>query len=178
MFTSLSDTKMNNKLRYSMFPHLLPSLCKHFSQPQIWNLMRTWLITTITLHTLCGCASLPDESYKLYPGPEKSVEELAVIRLGNAYIVRIDNMSASRSDWAEVHVLPGHHTIAWESNFMVSVMVNSSGWDKRAISMSVDLEAGHIYELKSDRTTGYGYKMYQWLEDLTSGEVVSGKKIP
>jgi hypothetical protein len=40
-----------------------------------------------------------------------------------------------------------------------------------------NLVAGHTYIIQADRTTGYGYRMYLWIEDAETGEVVAGTKI-
>ena len=138
-------------------------------------LRRVWPLFWIMVS---GCTSLPDDSYKLYPGFTRTPEKLAVVRLGNQYRVRIDGLSASRADWAEVHLLPGYHTIEWESEFLVSVLVNPKGRDLRRTIETPYLEAGHVYLLKADRTVGNGYQMYQWLEDLTTGELVAGVDKP
>ena len=138
-------------------------------------LRAVWLIPWLVFP---ACSSLPQDSYKLYAGPNRPLEELAVVRLGDQYHVRIDGLSASRADWAEVHLLPGYHSIEWETTFAVSVLVNVNGWDTRRTMASPYLEPGHVYLLEADRTVGGGYQMYQWLEDLTTGEVVAGEQKP
>jgi len=133
------------------------------------------------LSLLYGCAShLSSEIYKLYPGQVRSNDSIAVVHLGKERNIYIDGMSInSRNwDWGSAHLLSGSHSITWQRTFMVSVLINSSGWDKREIHLDVNLEAGHVYILKSGRTTGHGYRMYLWIEDLSSGEVVAGIRKP
>lgn len=126
-----------------------------------------------------GCASYPStEIYKLYPGPVRSNDSIAVVHLGKERSVHIDGMSINLRDWGSVHLPPGLHSITWQRMFMVSVLINASGWDKREIHLDINLEAGHVYILKSERTTGHGYRMYQWVEDLTSEKVVAGTRKP
>ena len=57
-------------------------------------------------------------------------------------------------------------------------MVNPAGWDKSNRNVTVNLAPGHVYKLKSERTTGHGYQMYLWVEDLTTGTVVAGVPKP
>lgn len=139
----------------------------------------TIIVIIVPLSALTGCASqLPTDIYKLYPGPVRPVESLTVIHLGHEFDVKIDNLSASRRDWESVQLLPGKHSISWEHSFMVSVLINTRGWDKRGVQLDVNLEGGRAYILKSRRTTGRGYRMYLWIEDFNTGEVVAGVKKP
>ena len=143
------------------------------------NSIFKWLIVLVFYSLSYGCVSYPStEIYKLYPGPVRSNDSIAIVHLGKERSVYIDGMLVNRRDWASAHLVPGSHSITWQRMFMVSVLINSSGWDKREIHLDINLEAGHVYILKSDRTTGQGYRMYQWVEDLTSGELVAGMRKP
>jgi hypothetical protein len=126
---------------------------------------------------VAACATTP-HSYKLYPGPERPIFELAVVRLADAGITEVDGREATHGDWTEVHVLPGTHTIRWEREFLVSVLVEGSGFATGGDSAELELEAGHVYALRADRTTGPGYRMYFWIVDETTREVVAGTPKP
>ena len=105
--------------------------------------------------------------------------DVATLKFGNGvYVVEIDGLRVSATDYGEVKLLSGVHTIRWEATFMVSVMVNSSGFDRAEIDNVAILSAGHTYTLEADRTTGHGYRMYLWIEDAKTGEVVAGVRKP
>jgi hypothetical protein len=127
-----------------------------------------------------ACATAPEEvhSYKLYPGPERPLEALVVVRLGNAYAAEFNGRLVTRGDWSEVHLLPGEHTIRWQTEFGVSVTIEPSGFATRGTEVIVQLEAGRVYRLSADRTKGRGYRTYLWIEDASTGAVVAGARIP
>lgn len=124
---------------------------------------------------LVSCATTSSQVYKLYPGKIRPDSELVTLKFGDE--VRelvIDGMKVRRSDYGERKIIPGRHEISWGAEFMVSVMVNASGWAETSTTKVVDLEAGHSYAINADRTTGHGYQMYVWIEDAETGEVVAG----
>ena len=128
---------------------------------------------------LTGCASTNDYVYKLYPGPVLDDSELATIRLDDGvYQMKIDGMTFHRGDYTTAKVKPGEHEIDFTAMFGVSVLVNSNGWDAAGTSEIVNLEAGRTYSAQSDRTTGHGYQMFVWIEDVDTGEVVAGSRMP
>jgi hypothetical protein len=109
----------------------------------------------------------------------KADEELATIEFGRrVYAVRIDGFEVSSADYGRVNLLPGNHQVSWDAEFGVSVLVNPSGWDTTEVDLTVNLLAGHAYTVNADRTTGPGYRMYLWMEDASSGEVIAGTKKP
>jgi len=129
---------------------------------------------------LAACASGPREThvYKLYPGSARPAAALAIVRLGDAGRAEFDGRPASSRDWTEVHLLPGEHRIRWQSEFGVSVMIEPSGFATGGNEAAVTLVAGHVYTLRADRTTGTGYRIYLWIRDETSGDVIAGKPKP
>jgi len=129
---------------------------------------------------LFACATAPREPlpYKLYPGPLRPAAELAIVKFGDAQFVAFDGRPTSHADWTEVHLLAGAHEIEWQAEFGVSVMVEPGGWARGGRKVDVTLEGGHAYVLRADRTTGYGYRMYFWIEEEASGRVVAGERRP
>ena len=41
-------------------------------------------------------------------------------------------------------------------------------------SFEAEFKAGHVYELHADRTTGPGFRVYMWIKDAATGEIVAG----
>jgi hypothetical protein len=127
---------------------------------------------------LSGCATPTSAVYKLYPGPTKSQSEIATLELYNASSVVIDGLNVSHGDYAVVHLLPGDHHLTWTSVHGVSVLIEPSMFAHKDSQHEITLEEGHTYRLRSDRTTGHGYRIYNWIEDITSGSVIAGTKKP
>lgn len=129
---------------------------------------------------LFACASAPETplAYKLYPGPVRPATDLAIVQLGDVQYAIFDGRATSLADWTEVHLLPGRHNVELQAVFGVSVMIEPSGFGTGGIRVDAVLEAGHIYVLRADRTTGPGYRMYLWIEDRATGQVVAGERKP
>lgn len=69
---------------------------------------------------------------------------------------------------------PGVYSIEWGRVFFVSVMIDPRGFAEHGSRATVTLEAGHLYRLGADRTTGPGYRVFLWIEDVTGHRVVAG----
>lgn len=143
-----------------------------------------WLASAIAVAAIAACAGpgKPDvaqHTYKLYPGPARPQAELAVVELRiPVQAVRIDRLLVSADDYRIVELPPGEHHIAWEAAFGVSVMVNPAMQDSAALERTLHLAAGHRYLVRADRTYGQGYRMYLWIEDAKTGEVLAGTRKP
>jgi hypothetical protein len=120
-----------------------------------------------------SCVSPPArQSYPLYPGPARPLAEIAVLRLGDARVARIDGLTAAQGDWTEVHLLPGRHRIEWTDRHAEDGSTQASLEGREAIRrMVVDLEAGHTYSLRSrhdqaviDETTARPAPALPWTE--------------
>lgn len=129
---------------------------------------------------LLGCAGGPAETliYKLYPGPSRRANEIAIVRLGDAAALEVDGRPVSRADWSEVHVLPGTHRLRWQTEFGVSALIDPSMIATGGREAEVSLDAGRVYVLRAERTTGPGYQMFFWVEEVGSGRVVAGRAKP
>jgi len=117
-------------------------------------------------------------TYKMYGGPQRPQSELSVIDLHDAVGVMIGTRKVAHSDYSIIQLLPGRYPVYWECLYGVSVMIEPSGFATGARSADVELLAGHVYSLHCDRTTGYGYRMYQWISDDTEGRIVAGQDKP
>jgi FlaA1/EpsC-like NDP-sugar epimerase len=127
---------------------------------------------------LSGCATTTSAVYKLYPGENKPKSEIVILELYDASNVVIDGLNVSHGDYTAVHLLPGSHHLTWTSVHGVSVMIEPSMYAHKDSKHEITLEKGHTYRLRSDRTTGPGYRIYNWIEDITSGSIVAGEKKP
>jgi hypothetical protein len=142
---------------------------------------------------LVGCLVIPEDKtyqslveseksgrqiYKLYPGKQRPASELAVAHLNDIPSVTVDGLSVLKTDYQEIHLLPGRHALAWRKVFGFSVMVEPPIMKEEELAIEVGLKAGHSYKLFADRTTGNGYRFYFWVEDVASGEVIGGSKKP
>jgi hypothetical protein len=140
--------------------------------------MRLTLLIVI-IGMLASCAISSDQVYKLYSGNTRPDAEIATLKFGAlVHEIVIDGMKVERTDYGTIKLDAGFHKIEWGADFIVSVLVNSSGFDKAETSEIVELKAGHIYTINADRTTGHGYRMFLWITDDVSGETVAGTRKP
>jgi len=135
----------------------------------------SWRVAVVLLAALAAasCISPPErQSYPLYPGPPLPTAGIAVLRLGDAKVARIDGLTAAEGDWTEVHLLPGRHRIEWTDRHAEdgSTQATLAGRDdiRRIV---VELEAGHTYSLRSrhgdaliDETTARPVPALPWTE--------------
>ena len=128
---------------------------------------------------IASCVPTNQYIYKLYPGPVQPDSEVVTLQFGSGvYEVTIDGMKVKRSDYEVIKLQPGEHVIHWGATFLVSVLIDADGYDYDEMTDTVQLKAGHTYTLHRDRTTGHGYKMYLWITDETTDEIVAGEKKP
>lgn len=145
------------------------------------------------LLNLSGCLLIPEDRlhqaliakeksgpqiYKLYPGSAKPLSDLAIVAIGDVSSASIDGLNVSATDYQEIHLLPGRHLLAWRKGFGFSVMVEPAMTKVAEATITVELQAGHVYQLLADRTYGTGYKFYFWIEDAADGKVIGGTKKP
>jgi len=134
---------------------------------------------TMLVVFMLGCASVPRAAYRGYTGAELPDSSLALLYMGNGGSINIDGMYyVESSDYSIIKLLPGSHRLEWTSAFAVSVMVDPRMIVGVGRKETITLEAGHSYKLRADRTTGYGYRVYMWIEDTLTGNVVGGEKKP
>ena len=146
--------------------------------PEFQTLPRLAFIL-ITFSLLLSCATTSEQAYKLYAGEIRPDAEIVTLKFGKrVHEIIIDDMKVKRTDFGTIKINAGLHEIKWGADFIVSVLVNSSGFDSTATTETVELEAGHSYTINADRTTGHGYGMYLWVSDDNSGSIVAGTKKP
>lgn len=144
-----------------------------------WQAAMLGCAVSLFLHLLGCSANPPKEAYRAIYRGALSESELAVVDLGAAHKVIIDDQYfVSREKYGTVELPAGAHRIAWMTECASSVMVEPQGFAAYGVVSDVALEAGHAYRLSADRTHGTGYRIYHWIEDTTTGRVVFGEKKP
>ena len=129
---------------------------------------------------ISGCAAgSPKGIYRAFYGIVPPESEFATLDMGAAYEMIIDDRYyVYGGKYGTVKLPAGTHRIKWSTSFGVSVMVEPSGYAAFDITSEVSLEAGHTYKFCAYRTTGHGYRVYHWIEDMTTGRIVQGEKKP
>jgi hypothetical protein len=135
-------------------------------------------LAVLALTTACAATSTESHSYKLYPGPEQLAIELATMDISGIDGIIVDGLQVKSRDYDKVLVLPGAHRVIIEKGFGFSVMVEPAMHGSFETSLEFYVEAGRSYKVKSDRTHGHGYRIFFWIEDVDSGDVIAGEKKP
>jgi hypothetical protein len=130
--------------------------------------------------TACAasCTTAEVHVYKMYGGAGRPDADISVVDIGDAQGVMVGNRKVARYDYSKIQLLPGTYPLYWQCEYGVSVMIEPTGFATGSGSADVALQAGHVYSLHCDRTTGYGYQTYQWISDDTLGQIVAGQKKP
>lgn len=124
----------------------------------------------LLLAVAAGCATPPRPAYRAYSGAEAPDTSLAILTFDAGDLVRVDDQVIDGMKYGSVELLPGPHDIGWTHTFLVSVLVEPSGRSHFEVGPAeVTLEAGHRYRLRSQRTTGRGYRVYFRIEEASSG---------
>lgn len=116
--------------------------------------------------------------YPFYQSDTLSESDVVKVMLGDADKAIIDGVTVSKQDYQEIHLGPGVHEVRWNKTFGFSVMVEPSMMGQFSKTGRIKMKPGHVYKLRADRTHGHGYKVFLWIEDVRTGEVVYGDKKP
>lgn len=160
----------------SQLPIATSILVTHAQRTRISYVCVIEVACVLLLTALSGCGPTPDV-YKGFVGENQPVQDVAVIRAETAAMYKIDGMEMRHSDpgkaYREAYVSPGEHTILIFRRFWVSSLIVAKGYiDAVSKPLTVDLKAGHVYELHGDRTTG-NIRMTLWIEESGTGVVVA-----
>ena len=142
---------------------------------------RPFVPAALILAILAGCATrpLPDEVYRGYEGPDLPDASAVTFKWAHAFgacAEVVDDLLPDCSRYGSVKLAPGVHHFQLRRTFGVSVMVDPRMEATYSASFDVNLEAGHAYSFRSDRTYGRGYRVFFWVEDDDTGRVVWGSK--
>lgn len=122
---------------------------------------------------LCSCAATPTAQFQAFDGASLPQESIATLRFEPSDFVKIDGRPIFRGKYSSAAVLPGRHVVEWTHTFLVSVTVDPRmRASYTAGPANVVLDAGHSYRLRSERTFGFGYRVFFRIEDTDTGAVV------
>lgn len=162
------------------------------------------ILLIILIFTVIGCAT----PYRAYKGEQLPKDQVAVIKTGIEHfyyfvlgwkeihnaIVSVDGQPCCTKSWfsqPDVEVLPGHHNLTavgymevctsykdffdafFDATYYGVDRCTKSGRFRRPVNFNA--KAGHVYDLESEYE---GKKVFVWIEDSETGEVVSGEKPP
>lgn len=127
-----------------------------------------------------GCTLAPDV-YVADAVQGATDADVAIIVSKSALPHAIDGVTLTHPDpnkyYATLRLLPGRRKITLYKWFLVSVLVMPQGYFEATATYDLDLDAGHVYELHADRTTGPGFRVAMWIKDVTTGEIVAGEEL-
>ncbi len=144
-----------------------------------WRVAPLLSLTLLILGLLSGCAT-PDKeliAHKGYAGSEIPDESIAIVKLEDAGWAQFGDLRVERPKYNSIKLQPGTYHVAYEVTFGVSYLVDTRMIVSYTAYLPANLQAGRIYKLRGDRTYGYGYRVFFWIED-DSGEVIAGTKKP
>jgi len=120
--------------------------------------------------TAAAAAKAP---YVGFAGPPRPDSEVCILHLKQVDWLDIDGTRVKRSTHREARLLPGTYRLEWGR-----MMPERMFFRTYTFADSVTLEAGREYEVHVDRhhPIGMGYIPFLWIEDVETGEVVSGEK--
>jgi hypothetical protein len=150
------------------------------------RLIRTWSrrcifrLLFVLAFVAAGCTLTPD-MYVADTVQNAPDAEVAIVEGRTAIPRNIDGKTLRHPNpdmyYASARVSPGQHSVTLYREFLVSVLVVPGGFFEAAKTYNVNLEAGHIYELHADRTTGRGFRVAMWIKDATTGKIVAGQEL-
>ena len=139
-----------------------------------------WYLTISLALILSACSAKPEEVYRGYGGPDLPNASLVTVNLKNRAIewVECNDLRVDGKQYGAIKLLPGTYRIRYRATFAVSYAIDSRGRVSREVTATVVLKAGHTYELRAERTTGHGYKLFFWIEDVQETSIIWGEKKP
>lgn len=130
---------------------------------------------------LAGCATSTPDTYVEAGALETSESDIAIVRARTAAFHSLDGQRIKHPSpdkhYDEAKLTPAVHTLTLSRWFGVSVLLVPKGYiDAVSRPLTVELMPGRIYELHADRTTGPGFRIYFWIEDAETKELVAGER--
>ena len=110
---------------------------------------------------LVGCAT----TVRMYPGPERPVEEISTLEITNVVVMAFDSIPVSAK---KLEILPGEHLLRMNHN--------RERYPQMMTSYTFTAKPGHQYSIGADYKIGRGLSMVPWVIDLTDNIRVGGWK--
>ena len=145
-----------------------------------WNRRRIFQLLFVLTFVAAACGLTPDV-YEVQTVQDAPDAEIVIVVGKSARILKIDGKELEHPNpdmyYASARLRPGLHAVTLNRWFVVSVLLVSRGYVDAVKTYSVNLQAGHVYELHADRTTGPGFRIAMWIKDATTGEIVAGQEL-
>ena len=145
-----------------------------------WRRRRIFQLLSVLAFVAAGCSLTPD-TYVADTVQNTPDAEVAIVEGRTAGMRKIDGKSLEHPDpemyYGSARLHPGQHSVTLYREFMVSVLIVPGGFFEATKTYNVYLEAGHVYELHADRTTGPGFRVAMWIVDATTGKIVAGQEL-
>jgi len=117
-------------------------------------------------------------AYKFDGSNTLNDSEIVKVILDDVDAVIINGVKVDKADYQQIHLGPGIHEVTWSKTFGFSVLVEPSMVRQFSETARINMEPKHTYTLHADRSHGHGYKLFFWIEDKQTGQVVYGKRKP
>ena len=118
-----------------------------------------FLFSLMLLSTLftASCGAL-----KMYPGPERAPEEIAILKIGEIVLIALDTQPPQGAE--SLAILPGEHTLRLSHN--------QEGFGEQVITYTFTAVAGHQYLLSAHYAMDRHFSWRPWVKDLASQEII------
>ena len=130
------------------------------------------------LLTLTGCTSLTPDVYEPLLGSDAPV---AIVRSVSASFHEVDGRRLKHPDpskyFHEAHLPPGPHDVSLTRGFFVYLGIITDFIVYVSDTFTVDMKADHVYELHADISTERDIRVYFWIEDTKTQEIIAGTKL-
>ncbi|MBI3810876.1 MAG: hypothetical protein HY283_01535 [Nitrospirae bacterium] len=120
--------------------------------------MRRLLISILGLMIL-GCGAI-----KMYPGPERTRDQIAVLEIGAVTVYTLDGEGVKIAGRNKLQILPGEHVLRASHNM--------GDYGPMPVTYTFMAEAGHAYRFDADYRIGRTLSWRPWIKDAASGMII------
>lgn len=120
--------------------------------------MKRLLISILSLMIL-GCGGV-----KMYPGPERPRDQIAVLEIGAVTVYTVDGVGVKLTGRNTLQILPGEHVLR--------VSHKMEGYGPMPVTYTFTAEAGHAYRFDADYQIERSLSWRPWIKDNASGTII------